>query len=103
MVEESLGVNREVIKVICNTVSKFKHFTCIGYGISNEYYGGDFESLTGTGQGNMLSGAVCRDQSCLVFKKTRKNEKGSRANFTNNIKKNKKNGDSVCRRRRFLY
>jgi len=77
MVEESLGVNREVIKVICNTVSKFKHFTCTGYSISNEYYGGDFESLTGTGQGNMLSGAVCRDQSCLVFKKLERMKKGA--------------------------
>jgi len=76
MVEESLGVNREVIKVICNTVSKFKHFTYTGYGISSEYYGGDFESLTGTGQGNMLSGAVCRDQSCLVFKKLERMKKG---------------------------
>ena len=76
IVEESLGVNRSAIKVICDTVSKFKHFTCTGYGISNEYYGGDLESLTGTGQGNMLSGAVCRDQSCFVFKKVERMKKG---------------------------
>ena len=76
MVEESLGVNRQVIKLTCNIVSKFKHFTCTGHGISEEHYGGDLEQLTGTGQGNMLSGAVCRDQSCLVFKKLERLKKG---------------------------
>ena len=61
IVEEALGVNRNAIKVICNTVSQFKHFICTGFGISKESYGGPEEQLTGTRQGNMLSGAVCRD------------------------------------------
>ena len=44
-----------------------KHI-CEGYGISQDYYRGENAELVGTGQGNMASGATCRDQSCLVFK-----------------------------------
>ena len=65
-----------MIKIICNVVSKFKYFTCTGHGISQEYYGRDLESLAGTGQGNMLPGAFCGDQSCLVFKKLEQMKKG---------------------------
>ena len=49
---------------------------CTGFGISTDFYGGPNEKLTGKGQGNMLSGAVCRDQSCLVFKKLERLKKG---------------------------
>ena len=40
----------------------------IEFGISKHSYGRKDEILAGTGQGNMLSGAICRNQSCLVFK-----------------------------------
>ena len=76
IVEEALGVNRKAIKLLCNTVSRFKHFTCTGFGISKKYYGRLNEKLTGTGQGNMLSGAICRDQSYLVFKQLERLKKG---------------------------
>ena len=62
--------------MICNTVSQFKHYICTGYGISSKFYGGKYERLAGIGQGNMLSGAVCRDQSCLVFKALERLKKG---------------------------
>ena len=62
--------------MICNIVAQFKHYICTGYGISSKFYGGKYEKLTGTGQGNMLSGAVCYDQSCLVFKKLEQLKKG---------------------------
>ena len=61
LVEEALGVNRKETKVTCKTIAQFKHYTCIGCGISKKVYGGKYEKLTGTGQGNILSGAVCRD------------------------------------------
>ena len=54
-------MNQQAIKVISDTVSIFKHFICTGFGISKESYGGKYEKLVGMGQGNMLSGAVCRD------------------------------------------
>ena len=37
------------------------------YGISDRFYGGEIE-LAGTGQGNKLSGDICRDISCLIIK-----------------------------------
>jgi len=69
-------VNRQAIKVISDIVSTFKHFICTGFGISKESYGGKYEKLVGMGQGNMLSGAVCRDQSYIVFKHLERLKKG---------------------------
>ena len=69
IIEEALGVDRKAINMITKTVLTFRHFVCTGFGISKESYGGKYEKLIGTGQGNMVSGAICRDQSCLVFRK----------------------------------
>ena len=44
------------------------YHTCTDYGISEFYYGAKQEKLGGTGQGNSVSGATCRDTSCLIFK-----------------------------------
>ena len=49
---------------------------CTGFGISKESYGRKYEKLVGTGQGNMVSSTICRDQSCLVFKKLKSLKKG---------------------------
>ena len=76
MVEEALGVDRKAITLITKTVETFKHFDCAGFRISEESYGGKYEKLVGTGQGNMVSGAICRDHSCLVFSKLERLKKG---------------------------
>ena len=69
IVEEALGVNRDAIQLITNVVSTFRHHISTGFGISEQSYGGPKDKLVGTGQGNMVSGAICHDQSCIVFRK----------------------------------
>ena len=67
IVEEVLGVNRKVIKVITKTISTFKHFVCTGFGISIQYYSRKHERLVGTRQ-EMASGEIYCDQSLLISK-----------------------------------
>ena len=66
--EEALGVNRSVAKVIWKTIKTFSHKACTSFGISPISYGGKNEWLVGTSQENIVLGAICRDQLCLVFK-----------------------------------
>ena len=54
----------------------FRHFVCTGFGISKESYGEQYKKLIRTRQSNMVSGAICRDQSCLVFRKLESLKKG---------------------------
>jgi len=68
MVEEALGVDRRAIKVFSKTIESLRHRVCTSFGMSDKSYGGRGFSLVGTGQGNILLGAICRDQSCLIFK-----------------------------------
>jgi len=44
------------------------HHICTDYGISKSSYGSIIEKLGGTGQGNSVSGTICRNTSCLIFK-----------------------------------
>ena len=44
------------------------HYICTDFGISKQPYGSKIETLDGTRQGNSVSGAICRDTSCLIFK-----------------------------------
>ena len=44
------------------------HYVYTDFGISKIAYGNNREKLGGTGQGNSVSGAICRDTSCLIFK-----------------------------------
>ena len=59
----------------------------IGFGISKYSYGGKDEILAGIGQENMLSGAICRDQSCLVFKRLEQMKKGLDAYLPLSVKR----------------
>ena len=68
IVEESVGRNRAAMKLHTKIMPKFKRYISTGYGISNQYYGGDEMQLAGTGQGNKFSGDVCRDVSCIIIK-----------------------------------
>ena len=45
-----------------------QHHVCTDFGISQISYRSSIEKLGGTGQGNSVSGAICRDISCLIFK-----------------------------------
>ena len=44
------------------------HHVCTDFGVSKNYYRHEREKLGGTGQGNLLSGAICRDMLCIIFK-----------------------------------
>ena len=61
IVEEVLGINRKAITLITKIIATLKYFICTGFGISEELYGGKYEKFIRTGQGNMVSRAICRD------------------------------------------
>ena len=67
MVQEAVGVNRHAAKLIQNILPIMQHHVATDYGISTESYGSEVNKLGGTGQGNSVSGAICRDTSCLIF------------------------------------
>ena len=68
ILEESVGRDRAVMKLISKVIPKWRHYICTGFGISDFYYGGENDPLAGTGQGNRFSGDVCRDSSCLIIR-----------------------------------
>jgi len=68
IVEESVGRNRAAMKLYTKIMPKFKRYISTGYGISEQYYGGEEDQLAGTGQGNKFSGDMCRDISCIIIK-----------------------------------
>ena len=45
-----------------------QHHIYILFGISNQSYGRIDDPHAGTGQGNIISGNICRNKSCLVIK-----------------------------------
>ena len=67
IVEESLGVNKQAINIITRTIETFKYRVCTGFGVSSIIFREIHERPVGTGQVNMVSGSICRDQSCLAF------------------------------------
>ena len=66
IVEESIGVNKERLKLV--TCENFIGNT---YSISKHSYGGMNEVLGGIGQ-DFFPGSTCRDVLCFVFKETKK-------------------------------
>ena len=68
IVQESVGVARNPILMFQKVLPIMKHYVCTDFGISTDYYGNKSDRLGGTGQGNSLSGAICRDTSCIIFK-----------------------------------
>ena len=44
------------------------HYVYTDFGVSKNYYGHKREKLEGIGQGNLLSGVICRDTLCIIFK-----------------------------------
>ena len=45
-----------------------ENYVCTTFGVSKECYGGRNRKLAGTGQGNVVSGNICQDSSCLILK-----------------------------------
>ena len=70
IVEESVGRNRAAMKLLTKIMLCFKHCASTGYGISQQYYGGEEYKLAGTGQGNKFSGNMCREVSCAIMRHT---------------------------------
>ena len=68
LVQEAVGVKREAAKMFHAVLPIMQHHACTDFGISNKFYGSTAERLGGTGQGNSVSGAICQDTSCLMFK-----------------------------------
>ena len=68
MIEEAVGINREASKIFAEVLPIMNHYVCTDFGISKTAYRNNREKLGGIGQGNSLSGAICRDTSCLIFK-----------------------------------
>ena len=54
IVEESVGVNIESIKLITKLLPMCKHFIRTTYGVSKYSYSGMNELLGGTGKGNVF-------------------------------------------------
>ena len=49
IVEESVGRDRQAIKLITKVIPNWKHHLSTAFGISEKYYGGEQRHLAGTG------------------------------------------------------
>ena len=67
IVEESVGRNRQVMKLFIKIMPKFKRYISTGYRISANYYRKENKELAGIEQGNKFSGDMYRDVSCLII------------------------------------
>ena len=56
------------MKLYTKLMPRFERYISTGYGISDDYYGGEYQQLAGTGQGNKFSGDMYRDVSCIIIK-----------------------------------
>ena len=72
--EESVGVEQEPTKLFARILLVMNHHICTSFGISSNFYGSNTFKLGRTGQGNLVSGAICRDTSYIIFRQI-ENEK----------------------------
>ena len=54
--EESIGANRQSIKLVTKVLPRHKNCNGTAHGKSVDFHGGPSEVLGGTGQGNIFSG-----------------------------------------------
>lgn len=54
--------------LLTKILQSFNHYLVTAYSIATDKYGGHNDQLGGTGQGNVLSGAICKNVSCIIFK-----------------------------------
>ena len=78
LVEESVGANRKVVKLVTKVLPRVEHHVGTVNGVSKEKYGGEKYLLGGTGQGNVFSGVTWRDLSCVIFKQLENKQLGIR-------------------------
>ena len=69
LVEESVGVEREPAKLFAKILLVVNYITHASYRISTQKIGSETFKLVGIGQGNLVSGAICRNTFYLIFKK----------------------------------
>ena len=62
--------------LITKVISMMKNYVCTAFGVSEECYGGRNFLLGGKGQGNVVSGNMCRYSSCLILKDIEKENLG---------------------------
>ena len=67
-IEESIGRDQDVMKMLTKLMQRWKHCVSAACGISEEYHGENECKLAGTGQRNKFTGDVCRDASCIIIK-----------------------------------
>ena len=72
IVDESIGVNRDSIKLITKVLPCWKNIIGTTHGVSKESYCREKKLLGVTGQGNEFSGSVCRDISYFILKELEK-------------------------------
>jgi len=77
IIEESIGVNQSGIMLIMKVIPIMQHHIYTSFDISNQSYGGIDDPHAGTGQGNIASGDICRNKSCLVIKYIEKKKLGA--------------------------
>ena len=63
-----MGVEAKPIMLITKVMPMMENYVCTTFGVSKECYGGRNRTLAGIGQGNVVSGKICRDSSCLILK-----------------------------------
>lgn len=68
LTECSFGIYESEAEMFTKILKKFRYHLFSAYGISDEIYGGHYNQLGGTGQGNVLSVAICLNVTCLIFK-----------------------------------
>ena len=56
------------IKLFKKLMTRFEHYICTNFGISEESHGGRHDPLGGLGQGIMISGSSNRGMSSFIFK-----------------------------------
>ena len=78
-----MGRDRSAIKLITKIILNWQHYIRTAFGISNACYGGEYDRLAGTGQGNRFSVDVCRDELYLIVKCIKKKDLGM--NFKSNV------------------
>ena len=61
-------MDRKAAKAFVKALPAMEYFICTNYGISQISHRSSVKTLGGTSQGNSISGAICRDISCLIFK-----------------------------------
>ena len=74
--QETLGVETKPIQLITKILPIMDHFMSTAFGDSKYFYGGRRRTLTGAGQGNVVSVNMCRYSSCIILRDIEKNNLG---------------------------